>query len=355
MDFSFKKCSSLNIGIELELFIVDSTTYNLKRVRDKILAEFPQEDRKYIKKEYFQSIIEIVSPVFNSLDEIAPFFDKIFNQLKNAAKIYDAKIIGLGTHPFAKITDAKPTPDKRYEKLKNELQMVLDRFLIFGMHIHIGLPDEVAAVNVYNHTLKYMPLMLALSTSSPFFEGKNTGLHSYRSLIFENLPRGGVPEYLYNYEDFINSTKLLYHHNFIEKYNDLWWDVRIRPDYGTVELRICDSTNDINRILAITSLYYLIAKNFYNKKCEKLFYPVLKQNKWNAIRYSLEGSFILNDKKEKINTLIKALIEKHSNTIDNKYLKLINDYAENKSISYKLVENYNKFNNLLNLCKLGEI
>jgi len=197
-------------------------------------------------------------------------------------------------------------------KLLEEFQEVLRNFLIYGIHVHVGFPDEKSAVSGFNAFVKFAPLFLALSASSPLFRGKNTGIYSYRSKLFEQLPRAGVPQQFASYEEFVELVELLKESGTIESLKDVWWDVRLRPDLGTVELRICDSLPDRDRIGAIAGLAVMVAKLSTTEEFAPDFHQVNLQNKWNAARHGLKGKFLERD---------------GSTTVAGRLLKVAADYS----------------------------
>jgi len=349
MKFEFKKCSKLTVGVELELTIVDKNSHYPVRQFPQIFDSIDNEFRKYIHPEFFQSMLEISSPILSHIDGIHTFLRKIFNNMIAAGNTYDLDIVALGIHPLLKSKDTKITDNKRYKELYRELQEILRRFIINGMHLHIGMPGEKTAMKAFNLTNYYLPVFLALSTSSPFYEGKFTGLHSYRNKVFETLPRGGLPEYIENYDEFIDSVSRLYLTGYIKSFNDIWWDTRIRPDFGTIELRVCDAVNSIERIQAIAALLQalcLYARDNYVSKHSCL---ISKQNKWNAERYSLDGKFITNDGdlisirdlgKKLLNNLRSLGIFSELST--EHYIDVIDKYLHEPSISQKMIAGYKK-------------
>lgn len=214
----------------------------------------------------------------------------------------------------------------------------------------------------FNLTNYYLPIFLALSTSSPFHEGKLTGLHSYRNKIFETLPRGGFPEYIEHYDEFIDSMNKLYLTDYIKSYNDIWWDTRIRPDFGTIELRVCDSINSIERIQAIASLLQALCLYSKTKYVPKHSHLICKQNKWNAERYSLDGNFITNDGNlVSIRTMGKKLLRVlkslgiFSELSTEHYVELIEKFLHEPSVSQKIIYDYRKDKSLKNAIAKGII
>jgi carboxylate-amine ligase len=362
MNYKFKESVDFTVGFELEVMIVDNINYKPLRKFEEIHNNIDIELKKYFHREFFQSMIEISSPIFYNLHEVIPFFNKITNELIRQKSTIGFEIFALGIHPFLYREDVKLTKNKRYKILYRELQELLRRFIINGLHIHIGLPDKKTAINAFNLTNYYMPLFLAMSASSPFFEGEFTGMHSYRSSIFESLPRGGLPEYIYNYGEFIEVIEILEKTGYIKSYRDIWCDTRLRPDFGTVELRVCDAINSVDRILAIITLMQALCYYAQYRDMCKYNHLICKQNKWNAVRYALDGKFItLNGELKTLREVGFELLDR-LNRLDifqilktEDYLDNIRKYLTDKTISQNIIEAYRSKKNIRNIINLGFI
>ncbi len=298
------------VGIELEVQIVDSKTLSLTPKADVI---FNNIRSPLIHREFLRSMVEFVSPP--SETPLAAV-DEIWNVIQKVTELGMERgflLAASGTHPFADPETVRVTDNIRYLKLLEEFQEILRNFLIYGIHIHIGFPDKESALSGYNAFVKFSPLFLALSVSSPFFKGKNTGILSYRTKLFEQLPRAGVPQQLDSFEQFTELIEILRESRTIESLKDIWWDVRLRPDFGTVELRICDSLPERERLEALAGLAVMIAKLSTVKKFSLGFHQINVQNKWNAARHGLKGKFLESD---------------GWTTIGRRLLKLVSDYTK---------------------------
>jgi carboxylate-amine ligase len=357
--FDFNFSNFMTIGIELELLIIDNKNYLPVSDVSKIFTSIPNDKVNFIKKEYFEQMIEIVSPVFNNIDEINYFFNDIFNCLKSVSESKTVNFYACGTHPLLFNSNVTVVKDKRYLKLQKELQEILKRFLIMGLHIHIGMKSSNHLINSFNTVNYLLPVFLSLSSSSPFFEGRNTGILSYRSIIMDSLPRSGVFEYLNDYGEFIAIFENLYSHGIVKSYNDIWWDVRPRPDLGTLELRICDSIYNIDRIQAIAALLQAVCLNSLKVKQKHFDLQMVKQNKWASVRYSNEGYFMdynnMMTIKEKTFSLLNDLISNgiFSELKTEKYIKLIEKFVKEPSIAEKMINDFFKTSDLKNVIKQG--
>lgn len=292
VNLEWKRSEPLTVGIEWELQILDRNTLEPKDIFDQILEDIPKALLPTIHKEVYQSMLEIVTPPLKKVEEIKDLLKEIFENLRTSAVKRGYHLVGLGTlfSPTSKGT--KINIDRRYKFFAEEFQELLRDFYIYGIHIHIGFPNEEWALRAFNNFVKYAPLFLALSANSLFYRGVNTGIHSYRMVVFEKLPRAELPRQFKSYKEFVEVVKHLLSGGAIEKLKDLWWHVRLRPDFGTVEFRVLDSMWDLNRLMTLTKLLKALA--LYSEKYQDEPLPVefLKQNWWWAKRYSLDADFL---------------------------------------------------------------
>ena len=310
MDLTFNNSKSGTIGIELEMRILERDSYKVKNCSDIIFDSIDDSLKPQIHKELLQSMFEIVTPVCKDVNEAVDFIE---STVKKISKLGDEKgfcISALATHPFEEKEDNEIMQDPRYEAFKEEFQIILRNFLISGLHIHVGIEDQEKAVKAYNSVINYLPLFLALSANSPFFHGQNTGLKSYRTKVFDKLPRAGIPEYFKSYKEYKSVYKQLFKTGTIKKTKDIWWDVRISPGFGTLELRVCDAFYDKKRLKLIAMLFQSIVEYSKTHHPKKEFHQINLQNKWNATRYGLDGFFIQEGEKIPIRQKINALIDK---------------------------------------------
>ncbi|ADU96618.1 glutamate--cysteine ligase GCS2 [Thermovibrio ammonificans HB-1] len=288
----FNPSRPLTVGIELEVQLLDPETFALKGIAGELFSRYTSPR---LQREFLDSMAEFVTGVHSSPDEAVSELTKEVLAVAHLGKELGFVVAASGTHPFARPEEVNVTPSERYLKLLEEFQEVLRNFLIYGLHVHVGFPDEQTALNAYNAFVKFSPLFLALSASSPFFRGRNTGIYSYRSKLFEQLPRAGVPQQFDSYGEFVELFSVLKESKTVDSLKDIWWDVRPRPDLGTVELRVCDSVSDFSRIRGIVSLAVMVASLFMEEGVEREFHQVHLQNRWNAARHGLTGRFISKD------------------------------------------------------------
>ncbi|NPA27490.1 MAG: YbdK family carboxylate-amine ligase [Epsilonproteobacteria bacterium] len=306
----FDNNRGFSVGVELEVRLIDKENMKPANISPFLFEELPDDLKEYVHQELLQSMIEIVTPVCNSAKEARNFIMDTLGRLKKITNQKGVELAALATHPFERKDDNKFFPDPRYDELAQELGIVLKNFLISGFHIHIGMPNEKAAINSYNHTIHFLPLFIALSANSPFIVSEDTKLQSYRNKIFERLPRAGIPEYFETYKDYCELIDLLFITNTIKSVKDVWWDVRIHQKFGTIELRVADAFYDEERTELIVLLYQALLKYYSNFKAKRELYQISKQNKWNSVRHGLDGNFIEGSRVVTIAQKLHEVIEK---------------------------------------------
>ncbi len=297
------------LGIELEVRLIDRETMKPANRSPYIFERLPDRLRPHVHKELLKSMVEIVTPVFDNAQKAADFVMETLHELRAIGQNEGIALAALATHPFECKEDNERFEDPRYDAFAEELQIVLRNFLISGLHIHVAMPTEEAAIRAYDATISHLPLFLALSANSPFHLGEDTGLQSYRSKIFERLPRAGIPEYFSTYPEYCGLMNQLYATGTIHSAKDVWWDVRIHQGFGTVELRVCDAFYDRERLALIALLYQAFLYHFTRYPIGRVYAQIAKQNKWNAVRHGLRGNFIEGDRVVPIRQKAHELVE----------------------------------------------
>jgi len=297
------------LGVELEVRLIDTEDMKPANRSPYLFEHLPERLSQHVHKELLQSMVEIVTPVCSDAHDAAEFVMETLHELRRIGESEGVHLAALATHPFERKEDNRRFQDPRYDALAHELQIVLKNFLISGLHIHVAVPDEAAAIAAYNAAIVYGPIFLALSANSPFSLGEDTGLHSYRSKIFERLPRAGIPERFDDYATYCALMDQLYDSGTIQSPKDVWWDVRIHQKFGTVELRICDAFYDRRRLELIVLLYQALSRHVSRHPVTPPFYQISKQNKWNAVRHGLEGKFIEGTRTPTIRQKAHELVE----------------------------------------------
>ena len=312
---------TITLGVEEEFFLVDPNTRDLVADPDPgILAACEKNSGPHkVVTEFLRSQIEINTRVCTSIPEVRTALMETRQMVIEAAAQYGAAVIAASTHPFASWSAQMPTPKKRYEEFAVTYQESVRRLLIGGMHIHAGFGDGDTRLCVMTALRRYLPLLHALSTSSPFSGGNLTGFKSYRLNIFSALPRTGLPGPLYShaeYEQLLDDYRRL---NFIEDGSELWWDIRPGNAYPTVEIRICDTCSRVEDAVCIVALYASLTRMLLRQARAGTLPPeprteIIAENRWLAQRYGVFA--FLGDTRDggrmDIDDYARALIEQLS-------------------------------------------
>ncbi|MGB0035004.1 MAG: carboxylate-amine ligase [Candidatus Acidiferrales bacterium] len=285
------------IGVEEEFQIVDPATGELRSHVSELVAATASGLGDQVKPELHQSIVEIGTKICNDVNELRTDLRRTRGELIRAADRVGLQVAAAGTHPFSNWIDQVVTPGERYKNIVEELQQLARSLLIFGMHVHVAVPDRTTMIDLMNMARYFLPHLLALSTSSPFWMGRDTGLKSFRTTVFRRFPRTGIPDHFSSwseYEDYIN---LLVKLHCIDNAKKIWWDVRPHPTFGTLEFRICDVATRVDEAIAIAALIQAIIvklHRLYTKNMGFRMYPraLIEENKWRAARWGIEGKLI---------------------------------------------------------------
>lgn len=295
----------LTIGIEEEYQIINPETRELTSFITEFLDKGAVLFRDQVKPEFMQSQIEIGSHVCRNIKEARAEITRLRGAVAEVADKSGRKIVAAGTHPFSSWKDQLVTDKDRYKGLISNMQMVAQRLLIFGMHVHVGIKDPDLRIDIMNQMTYFMPHILTLSTSSPFWMGRNSGLKSYRSIIFEDLPRTGPPEYFNSAQEYDRYVQLLLKTKCIEEPTKIWWDIRPHPKFPTLEFRMCDCVTKIDDVMAIAALIQAtVAKLIKLRKNNQTWRiyrrGLIAENKWRAIKDGIDGKLIDLGKEEEV-------------------------------------------------------
>ncbi len=292
-EITFNKSVAPTIGVEIEFQILDAETMSLTSLAPEILKMVHSSLKERIKPEFIQSMFEINTDICSTVSEVEDDIKQTYGYVNNIIETLDAALYSTSLHPFSKGSDQTVSDHPRYRRIMNELQLVGRRFITQGLHVHIGVDDKEKVIKINNHMRIYLPILLALTTSSPFYEGEDTGLMSYRAKLFESLPLAGMPDSLNGWEEFNTLVHFLRKGGIIESVKDIWWDVRPHPDFGTVEIRICDLPCSLRDILAITALIQALVLTIAEEpEKPELHMQILRSNKWQAARHGLDGFYV---------------------------------------------------------------
>lgn len=310
------KAPSLTIGIEEEYQIIDPESRELRSYITEMLEEGRLLLREQLKPELHQSIVEVGSNVCQTPAELRKELIHLRRTIIELAGKNGLKIAAAGTHPFSSWLAQEITPLERYIGVKQDMQELAQQLLIFGTHVHVAIEDREFLIDAMNVVRYLLPHILCLSTSSPFWMGRNTGLKSYRSIIFRNFPRSGIPRIFQSWEEFSYLVDTLARTNTIPDGSKIWWDVRPNWSYPTLEFRICDVCTRVDEAVCIAAIFQAIIAKLWKLRRDNLtfrIYPsdLIEENKWRAVRYGLDGKLIDFGKQQEVSSreLIRELIE----------------------------------------------
>jgi glutamate---cysteine ligase / carboxylate-amine ligase len=295
LEHAFGKGDPYTLGVEEEYMLLDGETFDLVQHIDTFLAAVAgHELEAQMKAELMQSVLEIATPVCKTPSEVDRELRKLRDYVTSVAAQKSLRVGSAGTHPFSLFEAQRITARDRYRSLVDQMQYVARRELIFGLHIHVAVDDPEKAIQVVNGLLVELPLLLALSASSPFWRGEPTGLASTRQLVFAAFPRSGPPPRFRDYTDYAEVVGQLEKTGCIADYTHIWWDIRPHPKLGTVEVRICDAVTRVEHAVALAAYCQALVK-LYSERFDAgdeipSYHRILtSENKWLAARYGLEA------------------------------------------------------------------
>lgn len=302
-DFAF------TLGIEEEYQVVDPETRELRSYITQILDRGQMILREQIKPEMHQSIVEVGTHPCRTASEARAEVVRLRGVIAGLARQHNLSIVAAGTHPISSWMQQEITDMDRYKGVVEEMQDLALQLLIFGMHVHVGMPDGDKAIELMNVARYFLPHLLALSTSSPFWMGRRTGFKSYRSAIFSNFPRTGIPPSFSSASEFDQYIKLLIQTGSIDNGKKIWWDMRPHPIFGTLEYRVCDMATKVDECVGLAALMQAILVKLYRMFEDNTTFriyrrAVITENKWRAQRYGISGKLIDFGKRNEVETKV---------------------------------------------------
>ncbi len=297
------------VGVEEEYMVIDPQTKELKSHEQKIVEEGHKILKEKVKAEMHQAVVEVGTDICADVDEAFVDVSTLRKTISGIADELGLWIGASGTHPFSHWERQMITEHVRYNEIVNELQEAARSNLIFGLHVHVGMETREMAIHIANSARYFLPHIFALSTNSPFWEGRKTGYKSFRTKVFDKFPRTGIPDCYDSIEDYDNYIKLLIKTNCIDNGKKIWWDLRVHPFFNTVEFRICDIPLSVKETIAITALFQAICAKLYKLRSQNLNFmmysrALLNENKWRASRYGIDGDMIDFGKETEVNTRV---------------------------------------------------
>src|SRR5215469_1756541 len=311
------------LGVEEEYMVLDPQSRELKSHEQKIVIEGQKIIRDKVKAEMHQAVVEVGTDVCRDIEEARKDVSTLRRTISHVAGELGFQVGAAGTHPFSHWQSQLITEHVRYNEIVNELQEAARSNLIFGLHVHVGMESREMANHIANSTRYFLPHIYALSTNSPFWEGRSTGYKSFRTKVFDKFPRTGIPEFFESIEAYENFVKLLVKTNCIDNAKKIWWDLRVHPFFNTVEFRICDVPMTVDETIALTSIFQAVCAKIYKLQSQNMNFiqysrALINENKWRASRYGIDGRLIDFGKEEEVNTrvLIYELLDFVDDVVD---------------------------------------
>jgi carboxylate-amine ligase len=285
------------LGIEEEFQIIDPETRELRSHIQEILADGKMLLKEHVKPEMHQSVVELGTEVCADIAAARDQVIELRSELAEIAASESLKIASAGTHPFSHWMDQAITDDERYATILQDMQQIARANLIFGLHVHVGIPDREEAIDVMNQARYFLPHIYALSVNSPFWLGQNTGLKAYRQMIFERFPRTGIPDAFESLAEYDEYLKLMVATGCIDNAKKIWWDIRLHPFFDTIEFRICDAQSRVDDTIAMAAVMQAVVVKLHKLRAQNVTfrnYPrrLIDENRWRAARYGLDGKLI---------------------------------------------------------------
>ncbi len=311
------------LGIEEEFAIVDPQTRELRSHIQEILEGGKVLLKEQIKPEMHQSVVELGTEICQSITDAREHVIELRSKLASLAGKAGLRIASAGTHPFSHWRDQLITEGERYKEIVKDMQQLARANLIFGLHVHVGIPERETAIHVMNQARYFLPHIYALSVNSPFWVGQDTGLKGYRLKVFERFPRTGIPDAFESLSEYEDYCKLLVKTGCVDNAKKIWWDIRLHPFFDTLEVRVCDAQSRLDDTLALAALIQAVIAKLYKLLRHNTTFRVyrrrlLDENRWRASRYGIEGKLIDFGREAEVETrsLLNELLEFVSTEVD---------------------------------------
>lgn len=328
------------LGVEVELQILDRESGDLVPGSVRVLKACAEEGIEGVTAELMQSMLEVRTSVCQSVAEVRDQLVPTIRRVRNIASSLGHELALGGTHPFNRSATSVVFPAERYERIMDRLAWLTYQRVVFGLHVHVGVPNGELALGVINMLVQHLPHLLALSANSPFWQGVDTGLSSCRAAMYRLLPHSGVPRYFKKWKEFRSYCQVMKDCKTIRSFKDIYWDIRPRPDFGTIEFRICDVPHSLPVVLALVALtrslvvssLRLLKERPHLVRGDMRRHWIAVENKWLATRYGLEAMYIrtpagkrrrlAKDLAELVNRLMPIAQEMNDHTFLNAILPL---------------------------------
>jgi len=294
---AFRSNGVFTLGVELELQIIDKETLGLAPKAEQLLSLVKLDTK--IKPELYTDMIELNTGICTNVHTAEADLSATLDQLTAAGESLSLTFASTGSHPSSRYKEESIYPSERYNYLIDRNQWLTRRWKVYGLHVHLGMQSGEDCIRFNNFFMRLLPHLLALSSSSPFWNGEDTGLASCRPTMYEALPTAGLPYYVHNWGEFTALCDTLTKAKAISSFKDLWWDVRPSPNFGTLEIRVCDSPATLAETMAIVAFIHMLAHWFedHGQWLHQVPHPphwVMRENKWRVIRHGLEAELVMD-------------------------------------------------------------
>ncbi len=317
------KLPIFTLGVEEEYQIIDPQTRDLRSHLSKIVDGAKIILNEQVKAEMHQSVVEVGTNICKNVAEAESEIKFLRSKIVELAEKQNLVVGGAGTHPFSRWQDQPITDDPRYHNIVNELQDAARSNLIFGMHCHVGIENREIGMQLMNQACYFLPHIFALSTNSPFWEGRQTGYKSFRTKVFDKFPRTGLPEYFDSVSAYDNYLDTLVKTNCIDNPKKIWWDLRLHPFYNTIEFRICDMSLTVDETMCLVAIIQAVVAKLYKLTMQNTSFNIyrlalIKENKFRAARYGIDNCMIDFGLKQEVETksLILELLDFVEDVVD---------------------------------------
>jgi glutamate---cysteine ligase / carboxylate-amine ligase len=296
VEVNYGRSAPFTLGVEEELQLVDATSFDLTSRYAEVFGEAARHDER-IRPELLQSTVEVATEPVRTVGEAIAEAAELRRRAHEEAERRGVRVLSAGTHPFSRYEHQDVTDKPRYAELVDALQWAVERQLIFGLHVHVGLDSAPEAIAVANALRTWLPELLALSANSPFWHGRDSGLASTRSKVFDAMPRSGLPPAFASFEEFELVVERGVRTGSFEDYTFIWWDLRPHPRLGTIEVRICDAQTRLENVAVLVALVQSLAGTLaerFERKGTLDTQPVtlIAENKWRAVRHGLDAELV---------------------------------------------------------------
>lgn len=355
-----KKLPIFTLGVEEEYQIIDPETRDLRSHLSKIVDGAKVFLNEQVKAEMHQSVVEVGTNICKNVQEADREIRFLRSKIVELAEKQNLVVGGAGTHPFSRWQDQPITDDPRYHNIVNELQDAARSNLIFGMHCHVGIENREIGLQLMNQACYFLPHIFALSTNSPFWEGRQTGYKSFRTKVFDKFPRTGLPEYFDHVASYDKYLDTLVKTNCIDNPKKIWWDLRLHPFYDTIEFRICDMSLTVEETMCIVAIIQAVVAKLHRLTQHNMSYNIyrlalIKENKFRAARYGIEGLMIDFGLQKEVETrlLIGELLEFIDDVVDElgsrEHINYAHQIMKNGTGADKQLEVFEKTGSLSNV------